>query len=477
MTAPRLRPITGTHLYTLPRCARAVALDIAGDRDLRRPLRDEEEFVLARGRAHEAEYVAGLGWTEPQYPRGDFLAGAAATREMLARGVDGVLQGVLAEPREGAADLVGIPDLLRREDGPSELGDFHYVVGDVKSSSRPRGDQILQLSLYAHLLAGVQGRFPAAGFLVMKDGREESIDLAAFRPAFADALDRVRAIRAEPDTARPFLSAACESCRWSTVCESELRSADDLSLVDGMTEGLRSMLETAGVRTARGLARAQVARLARDTHVEGALLRRLSRAAKARVQGAPLAERRPECGDENGIAILHLLRDEFRDRVLAFGALVESPSGPDFVAAIPPDRDLEWAAFERLVVALPPGVKLFHFGRTLRTWFARNAADRPGVLGIENRFVDCERRLRSAASWPEPITDLASLVRVGLGRDPHRAGRVAAAAMWDGAQAESRPCAKLQADLDDLHALVVRWLRGSAGADRADPQAPIEVGG
>lgn len=141
------RPITGTHLYTLPRCARAVALEFHGDSSLRRALRDDEEFMLARGRAHEAEYVARLGWPEPAYQRGDFVAGAAATRALLASGAEGVLQGVLVELVDGRPDLVGIPDLLRRADGASAFGDFHYEVGDVKSSSRPRGDQILQLSL------------------------------------------------------------------------------------------------------------------------------------------------------------------------------------------------------------------------------------------------------------------------------------------------------------------------------------------
>ena len=56
-----MKPITGTHVYSLVSCPRRVALDLTGDRELRRPLRDGEEFVLARGRDHEDAFVADLG--------------------------------------------------------------------------------------------------------------------------------------------------------------------------------------------------------------------------------------------------------------------------------------------------------------------------------------------------------------------------------------------------------------------------------
>lgn len=475
MSEARIRPITGTHLYTLPRCAHAVSLDLHGDRALRRALREDEEFLLARGRDHEAEYVASLDWPEPDYLRGDFVAGAAATRALLESGVPGVLQAVLVAPTESgeaesgrsgrALETVGIPDLLRRVDGASALGDFHYQVGDVKSSSRPRGDQVLQLSLYAHLLALVQDRFATEGFLVMKDGREESIDLSDFRPAFEDALDRVRELRAQPALSRPFFAAACDHCSWSVVCTPELVERDDLSLVDGMTVGMRTMIETAGVATASKLARVQVARLARDTRIESAMVRRLVRAAKARLGGEPVAEKRRGSVDGDDIAFVHVLQDGFLDRALCFGALHVGQTGVVCSVVCPPSQELEWAAFEKLVSGVPPASRLAHHGRALRTWFARHGAHRDGAMAIEDRFVDVERRLRSAAHWPEPVHDFASLVRVGLGRDPHREGRVEAASMWGD---EAALAAKMRQDLDDLKALVERWLRGAAELEVAE---------
>ena len=40
-----MRRMTGTHVYGLFRCPRAVALDIHEDPSRRRPLREDEEFV------------------------------------------------------------------------------------------------------------------------------------------------------------------------------------------------------------------------------------------------------------------------------------------------------------------------------------------------------------------------------------------------------------------------------------------------
>ena len=45
--------ITGTHVYTMLRCPRAVALDLHEDKSKRRPLTEAEEFVRQRGRQWE----------------------------------------------------------------------------------------------------------------------------------------------------------------------------------------------------------------------------------------------------------------------------------------------------------------------------------------------------------------------------------------------------------------------------------------
>ena len=98
------------------------------------------------------------------------------------------------------------------------LGDHHYVVGDIKSSGRPRSDQVLQVAFYSRLLAAVQEQPPEYGYLILKDGHEERFALADIEDAFEDVIERVEAVRRDPDSERPFLSPACARCHWSELC-------------------------------------------------------------------------------------------------------------------------------------------------------------------------------------------------------------------------------------------------------------------
>lgn len=446
-----MKRVLATHVYGFLKCPRAVELELHGDRDKRRPLTEAEELLLRRGRELEERFVAGLDYAQPEHDVGDFETGAAATLALLHDGVAGVHQGVLSAPPR-----LGIPDLLRREDGASVFGDHHYVVGDVKSSARPRGDQILQVAFYHRLLTELQQREPAYAYLVLKDGREERFDPRDFAPALDEVQARVTAIAAGEATERAFLSSACTTCRWWPVCEEELASADDLSLLQGMTRGLRSVLEAAGFRNCAAVARSKPETVAKRTHLEPALLRRLKRAAQARQQGRPLFERRHVESSIAAGAVVHLLTDGFEDRVLYFG--VRTADG-GVHEALPATASEELPAFQRLIDALPEDVALLHFGGALPHWLDGAAWNRPLAAPIEERFVDVARRLRGAAVYPAPVFGMDGYVRHGLGVDPHRFGQASAAAVW--AADAQRLRDKGRADLEDLARLCAEILHGS----------------
>lgn len=414
-----MKRTTGTHVYTLLKCRRAVALDLVGDRDLKRRLRDEEEFVLKRGRDLEARIVAELGWAEPEFEARDWEAGARATQAMLHGGVEGVSQGILL-----GDGRLGIPDLLRREPGASVLGDFHYVVGDVKSSIAPRSDQILQVVFYSEMLAELQQRDPEYGYLVLRDGHEERFRIADYAPAMRQVMREIAEIRSEPDAVRPFFSMACGHCPWSEVCEPELAGANDLSLLSGVTRSLRAVLESVGIEDCTALAEAPVDRIAERTRLEPALLRRLQRQAEARVRREPIFEPRSSARQVDGV-IVHLMTDPFADRLLWVGAM----HGDTVEAFVPASRDEELDGFLRLVERLPKAAHLLHFGAALPRWFESRSYDDPGSLRVEQRFVDLARRLRAASTLPGVAFGLADFVRLVLDRDPHRFGRADEAAL------------------------------------------------
>lgn len=450
-----MKRITGTSAYTYPKCPRAVALDFHGDRELRRPPSEVEEFVLRRGRDLEDRLTADLDWPTPAFEERDFEAGATATLELLRQGVPGVLQGVLLEE-----DRLGIPDLLRREDGDSDLGGHHYVVGDIKSSAAARGDQILQVMFYSRLLELRQGRAPGYAYLVLRDGHEERYACADFAAAIDEVEQQVAELRSGENTARPFLSAACGSCRWSLVCLPELEQSNDLSLLHGMTRGLRQTLEAAGIADVEAAASMSVETVARHSRLEAALLRRLKKAARARAEGRPLPERRP-VPEQAASAVVHLLGDAFAERVYYFGILL--PDTEHVLEAFPASRDDELPAFAELVSKVPAGARLWHYGWALPRWYDRAAWRRERSSRLEARFVDLARRLRGAAVYPGPVFGLHDHVEYGLGLDPHRAGDADAVGLWaERPQLEARLRGKGRSDLSDLAALITRWVEGSA---------------
>lgn len=459
-----MKRLTGTHVYSYLKCPQLAALDLALDREQRRPPQPWEEFVARRGREFEAQFVTGLEAVEPQYPERDFAAGAAATQALLQDGVPWIYQAVLQRQHR-----LGLPDLLRRLPGASGLGDHHYEVVDIKTSGRARGDQILQVMFYSRLLAELQGRMPAHGGLILKDGSEQRFATADYLAVAEDVEADLEQLRADPTGARAFLQTGCDSCHWNHRCLPELEGAGDLSLVQGMTRGARAILERLGCRTVAELAVFAPDGARARGNLDATLLRRLRRAAQARLAGEVAPEPHPKTRPLDPAAIVHLLTDPFAERVLLFAVLTPATADGVFGYACPPDQGSEWAAFRRLLAEVPVRAQLLHFGGALPHWYERQANTREAETGWSSRFLDLGRRLRHAAVFPGPVPTLAELVRHGLGRDPYRAGHPGAAAMWlSEAGGEQRLVHKARADLDDLLALKQRLLDGNLAAGGAE---------
>ncbi len=455
-----MRRITGTHVYSFVKCPHLAALDLHLPRSERRPAHRWEEFAARRGRAFEDVYVAGLDAVAPSYPERDFEAGAAATLALLREGAPLIHQAVL-----GDEDRLGLPDLLRKVDGESALGDHHYEVLDVKTSGRTRADQILQVVFYAQLLDGVQGRLPTHGGIILKDGREERFEVRDYVAACDEVVRELRRMRASSEGSRPFLQLGCSSCYHDQRCLPVLEARGDLSLVQGMSHGARAILEGAGCATVEDLATFHPDNARARGNLDSTLVRRLRRGAQARLMGQPVVDARPVVDQLDRAAILHVLADPFADRVLAFGSLFPATSDGAFRYAIPTSREDEWRAFRELTAPLPARTPLLHFGQGLRRWHEEHAFSSEADPAIEGRLVDLQKRLRSAAVYPAPVALLQDFVLHGLGRDPHRSGHASEVAMWiDEADAEQRLAAKLQSDLVDMADLKAAILDAAAAA-------------
>lgn len=205
-----------------------------------------DRAVMDYGLEHERRIARQLNWPEVPDQRSDFATAHRLTLDLLRSGASGVYQGVFELP-----PYRGKPDLLRRIAGQSQLGDWLYEPGDIKSSTKTRGEQIVQVVFYALLLEQVQGVRPNTGFIILRDGSEERFQIGDYDLAVLATLDEMLAIRSgrtePPDL---HLHRGCGSCRWRQTCSQEAIDRDDVSLVPNIPRAYRQSLLNAGIRTA-----------------------------------------------------------------------------------------------------------------------------------------------------------------------------------------------------------------------------------
>ena len=217
------------------------------------------EIIAEKGRQHEASVLRRLesdGVAVVRIPEGDntardLLDAVAMTRRAMASGAEAIYQ---ASFLDGA--WTGRADFLVRVDGvPSELGSWSYDVEDTKLAIREKPQFLVQLCMYAELVAAVQGVLPRTVRALFGDDTATSYDprryvayVRAAKRRFAEAIGSL-----DPD-AVPERVSACEQCVWSLRCDGVRRGVDHLSLVAGMRRDQTKRLVEAGITTLERLA-------------------------------------------------------------------------------------------------------------------------------------------------------------------------------------------------------------------------------
>lgn len=214
------------------------------------------ELLLQRGNIHETQFVEHLVSAGIDVVRIDGTGIAPsqinATAEAMRRGVQVIVQGALAN-----GSWVGRADILRRIPQPSLLGDWSYEAIDTKLAQQTRGGTLLQLCLYADLLAALQGHWPEYVYVVTPGSdfpshQFRTSSFAAYYRFVKRALELTLGLSDVNSYPEPVEH--CDICRWRGECEASRRSDDHLCLVAGITKVQRAELLRHGVHTAASLA-------------------------------------------------------------------------------------------------------------------------------------------------------------------------------------------------------------------------------
>lgn len=417
------------------------------------PVAEDDPYLVLlqeKGVEHERRYLESLRRAGRQVVEiageGSLEDRVARTREAMAAGVEIIYQGALLDSK-----WHGYADFLIRVPIASRLGSFSYEPIDTKLSRSAKPKHVLQLCVYALLLAAEQGLMPPHIHIVLGDGSTVALPLSDFHYYFDVARKRLEDfVEQLPAVSVGQPCSHCSLCRWRDRCDAEWEATDHLSLVANITRGQMAKLDAAGVTTMTALGGlkpgARIADLQPDT------LRRLRGQARLQVEKRADSENRHELLDlASGKGFARLPRPSAGDLFFdmegdplfeggleyLFGFVTEEAEEPRFTAFWGHDRAGEKQAFEQAVdfitarLSAAPDAHIYHYAR-----YEESALKRLAMLHgtreneIDNllrqgKLVDLYRVVREAVRVSEPSYSIKNLEGFYM---PRREGEVKTAA-------------------------------------------------
>ena len=243
-------PVTAAILYDLVQCPHRVSRDLRADPIDRDEINPFIQLLWERGALHEKETIERLN-----VPFLDLLAYAGDEKERLTYEAMDRREPLIYAGRIRADDLLGNPDLLRKE------GEG-YVAIDIKSGageegtedlSKPKKHYAVQLAIYTDILERLGQSSGRHGYIWDINGQEFLYDLTAAQgprkpeslwDEYQSYLAVARAIIANTEQTLPAYGGVCKLCHWYTACVGAMQDADDLTLIPELGRSRREPMLT-----------------------------------------------------------------------------------------------------------------------------------------------------------------------------------------------------------------------------------------
>jgi predicted RecB family nuclease len=204
---------------------------------------DYETMIVAAGRESRETSLARLS---AQFSGGDACQGIAVTSSTLKQGAPLLVDAVLED------DSVSLRfDALKRDIGPSKLGDYNYLPVLHSHGDKVGRPRKLLLAVLGLALAPLQGIRPAVGMVAHgPEGRLRKVRLDAklYRQA-EKVLGEVKQLQEKGEPPRLTLNGHCRNCEFRQGCRSQAEEADDISLLEGVGEKELSRYHRKGLFT------------------------------------------------------------------------------------------------------------------------------------------------------------------------------------------------------------------------------------
>jgi len=226
-------------------------MDLFANRSERDEVSPFVRLLWERGTAREKEVVA-----EIKQPFLDLSTFPSEEKQRLTQAAMDRGELLIYSGRICSDDLVGEPDLLRKQEGG-------YVAGDIKSGAgeegatedhdgKPKMHYAVQLALYTDILERLGRSGGRTPFVWDIHGAEVPYDLMEMRGKrnprrlwddYEDYLAQARNIVTETIRTLPaYSTGVCKNCVWYTTCLRNLETVNDLTLIPELGRSKRDVM-------------------------------------------------------------------------------------------------------------------------------------------------------------------------------------------------------------------------------------------
>lgn len=153
--------------------------------------------------------------------------------------------------------LISCPDLLIKQPGKSQFGDWMYIPASIELGKRPKQDYQVVVAYHAQILGIVQDLEPQAAWLMLR-GKEVGypVDLRRWMLQMQRILLECVQNLAEETAPEVFISRQkCNLCHWYTTCYEVAKKQRHLSLLPGVTPVRYTQLQALDITSPESLAK------------------------------------------------------------------------------------------------------------------------------------------------------------------------------------------------------------------------------
>ncbi len=285
--------ITDEVLLNYKRCSRRVFLNLYGDISLQQTEADFIQKLKRENQTHTANVLNQFfpNYSQPPQSHHSWQEKAAATEDLMSRGVDyiydGLLKLIVPVDRHLEIILLANPTILVKKNGSSRFGDWLYVPINVHLGRRPKSEYKLLAAFSTKLLTATQGAIPISAHLILRQLDYHRVRLDSWSDKTQKAIDECVKMLREKVEPEVFISRQrCNLCHWYDHCYTKARSQQHLSLIPGVTPSRYENLQTLGITSVKSLAEVSVTELGELTGWE--IANKLQQQAQSLLENKPI---------------------------------------------------------------------------------------------------------------------------------------------------------------------------------------------